>query len=714
MSIKATMTRGSRHEKKIRNSKPDELLASVVRETPVAAALEALRRNEEFALPSGTSWAILMLSAESIGGLSRRHGRDEAKGSIVELIDADIIQTVATEELLVEEAFGIIPSVTTLDRMEEFSLLTQAEYAWTVIWARPEGDLQFDVVGEATFAQAKAVRTGVSTLREVLGESAWSKHSGEAAEPNDGPQESTPSTISGGTDEQPDLGEAVANESTVEQDVAQPALVADAALQDEAQFDTQIDDESGESVTFDDGLAQFDDGDEDAEVSEMLADEDNFDEPGSYEEVSGSEQAAVEAYESYEGVPVADAQQARDVIARRFLSEDLDLEISLEEFNTSFGIGAPIPQIEVESNASDWLGGQVAHLNRQANADLVTLRAGHDDQLRMLYIKLMSQHAEQLVRSMSTTRDGSDYKVQRDRVESEHERTLSTKDETIRTLKSQILAGYEETASKVGEQAALQAQIQFKERNRSKMEREQAAVVAEVESNIETQRADAMHAILGMRQRDATLKMERGTTLVYEVLAEQREEFLEQERELLASWNTDIQALIDEHRKDDVSRVAALAEQQRSVDEVSTLRRAQEDELATLRAAHTQRVDDLERDLERSRNEHRAELDARELQWQQSLNVEAERAQSQTGQVSYLYEQLGKVDAESRTREDNAVQRYKHEIATLKDDRAADTAAMGRMSEMQRRANSMLTVLIIALSLLMLTTGLILGAIFLG
>lgn len=714
MSIKATMTRGSRHEKKIRNSKPDELLASVVRETPVAAALEALRRNEEFALPSGTSWAILMLSAESIGGLSRRHGRDEAKGSIVELIDADIIQTVATEELLVEEAFGIIPSVTTLDRMEEFSLLTQAEYAWTVIWARPEGDLQFDVVGEATFAQAKAVRTGVSTLREVLGESAWSKHSGEAAEPNDGPQESTPSTTSGGTDEQPDLGEAVAHESTVAQDVAQPALVADAALQDEAQFDTQIDDESGESVTFDDGLAQFDDVDEDDEVSEMLADEDDFDEPGSYEEVSGSEQAAVEAYESYEGVPVADAQEARDVIARRFLSEDLDLEISLEEFNTSFGIGAPIPQIEVESNTSDWLGGQVAHLNRQANADLVTLRAGHDDQLRMLYIKLMSQHAEQLVRSMSTTRDGSDYKVQRDRVESEHERTLSTKDETIRTLKSQILAGYEETATKVGEQAALQAQIQFKERNRSKMEREQAAVVAEVESNIETQRADAMRAILGMRQRDATLKMERGTTLVYEVLAEQREEFLEQERELLASWNTDIQALIDEHRKDDVSRVAALTEQQRSVDEVSTLRRAQEDELATLRAAHTQRVDDLERDLERSRNEHRAELDARELQWQQSLNVEAERAQSQTGQVSYLYEQLGKVDAESRAREDNAVQRYKHEIATLKDDRAADTAAMGRMSEMQRRANSMLTVLIIALSLLMLTTGLILGAIFLG
>src|SRR4051812_37476106 len=70
-----------------RPKKPDELLSSVVRETAAPAAVELLRSNETFAFPSGTAWAVLLLAAESIGGLSKRHGRDEARGSIIELIE---------------------------------------------------------------------------------------------------------------------------------------------------------------------------------------------------------------------------------------------------------------------------------------------------------------------------------------------------------------------------------------------------------------------------------------------------------------------------------------------------------------------------------------------------------------------------------------------------------------------------------------------------
>ncbi|MGW0583870.1 hypothetical protein ACWD25_50010, partial [Streptomyces sp. NPDC002920] len=106
-------------QKKERKKKPDELLASVVRETAIPAAIELLRSNTRFVFPSGTAWVMLVLAADSVGGLSKRHGRDEAKGSIIELISSDQIRTVATAEMLEEEVFGIIPTDETLARMEE-------------------------------------------------------------------------------------------------------------------------------------------------------------------------------------------------------------------------------------------------------------------------------------------------------------------------------------------------------------------------------------------------------------------------------------------------------------------------------------------------------------------------------------------------------------------------------------------------------------------
>jgi len=152
MSILGTATGSHRKERK---KKPDELLASVVRETAIPAAVELLRSNTQFVFPSGTAWVMLVLAADEIGGLSKRHGRDEAKGSIIELISSDQIRTVATAEMLEEEVFGIIPTDETLARMEEYSLLTGATYAWAVVWQKPSGDLLVDLVNGATFAQAR-------------------------------------------------------------------------------------------------------------------------------------------------------------------------------------------------------------------------------------------------------------------------------------------------------------------------------------------------------------------------------------------------------------------------------------------------------------------------------------------------------------------------------------------------------------------------------
>ncbi|BAS11903.1 hypothetical protein AHiyo8_02060 [Arthrobacter sp. Hiyo8] len=180
------LTAPKKTEKKERQKKPDELLASVVRETAVPAAVELLRSNAPFVFPSGTAWAILVLAAERIGGLSRKQGRDEAKGSLIELIEADSICTLATADMLSEEVFGIIPTTETLARMEEYSLLTAPTaadgktplYSWAVVYQNQNG-LQVDLVADATFAMALGVSTGSIALKDAVGREAWAAHSGE-------------------------------------------------------------------------------------------------------------------------------------------------------------------------------------------------------------------------------------------------------------------------------------------------------------------------------------------------------------------------------------------------------------------------------------------------------------------------------------------------------------------------------------------------------
>lgn len=111
---------------------PDARLASVVSESTPGAALELLRLNAPFALPDLNAYVMLVLpTAGEFGGLSRR-SKDEARGTIINLIAADNIHAVVTEELLADDALGIVPDTESLARMEEISLLTEARYLYGV------------------------------------------------------------------------------------------------------------------------------------------------------------------------------------------------------------------------------------------------------------------------------------------------------------------------------------------------------------------------------------------------------------------------------------------------------------------------------------------------------------------------------------------------------------------------------------------------------
>lgn len=685
MGILGTTSEG---RKKDRRKKPDELLSSVVRETAVPAAVDLLRRNEAFALPSGTSWVMLALEATSIGGLSKRHSsRDEAKGSIIGLIDSDQIRTVATADMLEEGQFGIIPDESTLGRMEEYSLLTGAEYSWAVVWQTPDGLLHIDAhtAGEATFADAMRISRGDMTLEKAISNDAWSEHSGVVEGPaGDVPQQDDGDEIFDGPQAGLDQGYGDGDGTTLPDET----VLADDPYSDEAfQFPD------------DDGIEPFFGADADEQAGaaqDMLAGFDELDDPDA---AYGSDTHPAQD----DVVLLEDQAQARIAVARRFLADGLDLEIGFEEFEATFSVSEPCVQLELPTGSTEWLVDQVSQLTHQTNARLRQQRAAHDEELRALYVTLMSKHVDGVIRAVAIDREGSRYHLLTTSAEQAHRERLEAKDEKIRLRKAEIVRGYEEQAKMSAEQAAISAEVRFKERNRSRMERDQSDAVAEIERALEDERETERHDILRVRSNDARLKMQVGTSAIFEVLAEKQREFLASEQTQLDAAIADLQRFIDGHRLTDIARTNAMVEYNRTSNEVEDLRRQQEDQMAAVRREHDDRIRRLEDELDQSRREAITRTQTRDEEWRHSLELEKANTESASRRVSELLVQM-------RETEEETARRYEHQINEMRIDRERSIHELNIAASVQARSGKFLILMMIALSLLSLLAGYIGGA----
>ncbi|MGC4939384.1 hypothetical protein [Kribbella sp. DT2] len=685
---------GPKHavRRKERQKKPDELLSSVVRETAIPAAVELLRSNERFTFPSGTAWVVLVLSAESIGGLSRRHGRDEARGSIIELIENDSIRTLATSDMLDEQIFGIIPTPGTLERMDEYGLLTGADYTWAVVYQRGAQEVQVELAAAATFPQAQGVSQGRIDLKDVVGAEAWAQHSGEAS-------------VDGGFAEAADGGDVDLGTLTAATNPGR-GDEGDPLFDEVPAFGTGLDEDPDFSVALGDDEVLDSPAFEEAGIHDEVLDGQSGEiiDPG---EALGDEAFANEAWsrptDDLVEAPVADQAQVRGNLARRFLSEDLDLQITLDEFAASFGVGALTVQIEVPTEATSWLGDQIAQLVRQANAQLAQLHADGETTLQTHFVTLMSLHAEQVIREVSIDRDGSIYRELTAGAKAEYRDSLAAKEDTSRQAQAEILQAFEAAITRIGQQAAAHAEGQYRERNRARIQREQVDAVAAIEAKIENDYAYTQQEILGLRRKDAQRKMAIGMTRVFEVLAERQEENLAAERALLVHLTDEIQRVIDENRKNDISRAQALLTEQATFDRVSALEREQAEMIARLRAEHAEQLRRAEDEFERARQSAIEQLRVRDEEWQHALSLEREKSTSQTNRVTDLLAQMDHMGKSFR-------KQYDARINDLQADRQAYIKDLERSNLMQSRSNEALIAMAVILALLMLAGGFVIGA----
>lgn len=704
--------------------KPQELLSSVVKESAVGAAIDVMKQNAPFALPNGTAWATLLLSADAIGGLSQKFKGDATKGSIIELIDADKIQVVATKDMLDEEFFAIIPTADTLARMDEYQLLINAPYHWVVLETEDGGNslvprtLQ-DVT--ASYADAVAISKGEKTLAAVMPQ-VWQWAGGsEAPSPNREFQDILVGVNAGSTTS----AAAAPFNTSLDDDPLAGVLGVDeptSVATDDFDYSTLVDEgqsldlASGEIDEAPEAGFEFDPAifeqqlDSPAPVSPVIPDDDAFaatwqtDDAGDAEPDANAA-APADGYLAYleeNRDRVVDEDEVRDTIARRFLSNDLDLVVDLAEFEKVFATNAPAIQLEIAEDPSDWLGSQIAQISRQANAELEALHRDNTDELRELFVETMALHVEKTMTAVSTDIPESQYSALMQGAKEDFEAKRASAPQEISEARREITARFEAAKQSRADQAAAHAAAVYDDKNRPKLERDLAEVGLELDRRHEEQYAHDRQVVLDMRRRDALVRMDLGANRIFELLRERQIAQREDERALLERWNGQLIQFIDENRKNDVARSMALTEELARTNAVEALKKEHRDDLRTIRREHAEREQVLQAEQVRIREAALRDLEAARTAWDTSLR--AEREQNATGRalVTQLQEQI-------RTLGVQYEDQYKGEIATLRADNEAKDLAVTRMHAEQKRTTWILMALTVVLAVAGVAVGLLLG-----
>jgi hypothetical protein len=697
-------------KKRTKRRKPEEMLASVVRESTVNAAIDLLSRNEPFILPGGNSWWVaLALPVENIGGLSKKQQKDEAKGSLIELINHDLIQTITTRQLLDEEVLGIIPTPQTLERMGEYSLLTGATYHWMVL--SPSQDRQEllvnAVIAEAiSYAEAVSISNGSHNLADRLPQAwAWTEAiidtppapQGTAA--NAGVDSSAgpiAATSQPGDDDSGPAAAASPPDDSVDYDAPEDRFLIGTDSSPDM-FDEELsgadmappateDLDDDESVAYDDEMDEDDDGDEDGDVVTAAT----------------GETPSWQRYVEQNRDRTFTEPEVRHTIARRFLPDDLDLEIPFTEFEGTFDTRAPSVRLEFSDDSTDWLGEQVALMAKQANAELEKLHSDHRKELRQLFVETMSLHAESVMREVDDQREGSVYQRLSAAAAEEFAERQAKAPAEVSAERAEIIQRYERDADERAEVAAVRARQAYWDRFRPELERRIADVASQVERRNEERLLHQRQIVLQMRRKDARTRMQLGTTRAFQLLSEREAAHRQAEMELLQRWNAELTRFISDNREHDIARAETLAEQLRLDNRVVEIQTEHAQRVKKLKVEHESRLRTLETEMERDRERADARLRKQEEGWKGEVATKDQQLNSTNRLYADLQAQMQRMN--------DSIGRHNLERDQERErDRRSYAAAQERDYRIHRRSIRILLALAALAVLVFTVAGIVIG-----
>jgi hypothetical protein len=658
-------------------------LLKVLDESVWESVHEDFKANDRFIITDSdgqNKYIGLLFDTNSIGGLAGKDAKkDESKGSIIEAIRTGRIKTYIRAEMLMDNLFIIIPDADTIENMDEFAMLTGAEY--TLCSVNDEGLIMTETVNGTDdeddpevvvkFEQVADVVSGNADILSLL--PAYSSGSNSSAAADD----SDDDILADSDDEITDLGDDDDLDDLPNTDDFSD--LEDISDDDDNTYDTASADAGDVDILTDD----VNSGDAEAVTDDADA---NADDNGGYDEFEDVTEDVVQ-----------------DFVVRKFYSDDLGLEVSTLPFDVQFMHGNSYLPFN-EDRGTGWLNEYLSNIAKDANTRMERMHNENLFRMRERYMRLIQSQCESIAKQLDISTADTHFGRLKAFVEQNRDDNMNSVDSAVRSKSAQLEELWNRKLEDVGDAAKQEAINKYIEKFGAAHQRDIERLKTYEIDEIEREYQNQLRRINNDRRMEATKLLDVAINATLKEIAEVYLKVLREEKREYIRLQHEMTRFIDDNRKDEKARIEALAEENRQVKKANEVRRDYTSKIKAMSAEFDMNRAALQADIDRINHEHERELESRKNEWAAKLNAEQEKNKELQIQVDSLLEKYANLD-------DKKHNEYAERIASLNGIVKSKDEEIDHIVASHKRSNTITVMLTVAILIASLGVGFMFGSI---
>lgn len=647
---------------------------TIFRESVLETVMTDFRDNEAFIHQENgeDKYVGIMLDTHDIGGLDKKSKKVEAKGQLIECINSGRIKTMITEELMNEECIVFVPEVLTLDAMDEFSLLTDAKYE--LCYVEPNGDIELLGI-KVTYQEITDILVDDGHIDDILGKE---------------------------TSEKDDSSDVIADD-----------LLDDVVSDEKQDVESDFEDELSENVDDDDDIQDLDDYDDvpliDDDGNEILSEEESFVLPTyvpqsvSEQNISDSEEVVSPTDMTSEPEPENEIPQEwiQEAIVRKFYSDDLGLEITVDPFDAQFLQGNSFVPFD-ENRPSNWLNDSLNEMARQANDEMNRMHSENIFLMRERYFRLMSIYCDGIRKDLDINDPNTLYGQLKQQLDEDHDANIQSMDSQISAQKEELENAWKQRLQEVGMDAAREAQHKYRERYQSAHEQKIYDIAAAVKANVDAEYKYGIHDLNERRREEASSLLDLGISETLDEISSMYMTVLETERVRYHELAENMHQFQMDYLQEDIARTNALQEELRQSEKADMVLAEQTAKIHALTDEYAAKRRELQDDIEQLRNENKAKLEA----MRNDCNNDIARIEADKESLSQMYDKLLEKYNNLDEKKDKE---YQARMGELRDELEAWSEKYDHIVDVHKNNNKIATFCVIAAVIAALAIGFIGG-----
>ena len=607
-------------------------MSGVFQESVIETVIEnGFAQNKNF-IHNG-KYVGLFFNTEDIGYLNRRTAKNNAdKGNIIEQINSGHICVLITDELMDCDSMVIVPNSETMECMDEYALLNELEYP--LCYVSPEGDVDI-LETKLPFSDIYGLVMEGGKISAALGEEEDIYVSEEP------------------------VGATLQNDE-------------DHTLEDKESDSPFVGDDSSDDA----GYAGYDDSSENwsGENYSGFSGEPPLEGEGDFQ---GEE-------EEEEDVEIS-REEFEQAMTRKLYSDDLGLEITTQAFDTQFLHANSFVPFS-ENRGEGWLNQYLEQMSRDANADLRRMHQDNLLKMRTTYFNMVSMYAADIAKELDykdpKTYYGQYFQVLEDS-KSEKDNTI---DMQVSDRRAELADNWERTLAEVGQAAASAATQHYRERHQKQHEDAVHRVELDVRAKIMDEHQECLRKMNDERREEAAKRLDMGINSALSEVSRMYMTLLDEEKQRWNEYQKAMLEFIDVNRKDEISRVRVLAEEQRQSERADAVMAECTAKMEQQAIEFESRRKALADELEQTRRQAQEEAAKKEQEYREGLRQATADHETMQCRINDLIHDIGAMD-------DKKENQYRAQLDALVAEREAFSQKYDHLADMVKKERMMVVTL---------------------